>query len=82
MEFSPQKLENLRTRLKTTYKHSKKLVFGLWPEFISRSVHAKLRVFSVAVTIRATRVNTETAWQLVIGYTISSASGAKNQELI
>jgi len=46
-----------------TYKPSKvgqtDLVFGLWSEFIGRSVHGRLQVY-VAVVLRATLVNTQT----------------------
>jgi len=70
-----------------TYKPSKigqtDLFFGLWSEFISRFVYAGLQVSTSGgcrITC-ATLVNTQTdmqTGQLLTGYTISSASQAKN----
>ena len=45
------------------------LVIGLWSEFVSMSVHARLQVSTYCGTL----VNTQTDQQLLTGYTISSS---------
>ena len=55
------------------------LVFGLWSEFISRSVHAGYKYLRVTFMISVTLVDTQTRRQLLTDYTISSASRANKK---